>query len=229
MIIGNGIHMKFRRICFLKHHIPKGIERLGAVRVLRPRTEMYRCRITDSDVEVSELVHIGPPPASDSVGSNRFSPPGISMFYTAATPQVSAAEVCRNSPVPPGQILHTGTFRTIADLRILDFVELSYPEGQFDEDWMDDYHIADFFRDFIEDLRAPINDQSRKHLDYVPTQVLCEYFRFYGATSNGGHHKIDGIKYPSSFGGEPCYVFFWDDEITSQKVTLEGVTKESSL
>jgi|GEM_PF-2492704 hypothetical protein len=222
-------HTEISPNAFLRHHVPQGIERLQAVKTLAVGTTLYRCRITDSHATVADMVQIGPPPASDSVGSNRFSPPGIVMFYGGDTPEVSAVEIgWPSSSSCGGKVLHTGKFRTLIDLTILDFTQLAYPAGNFDPDWLDDYHIAEFFREFIRDLSAPVLDQ-RKPLDYVPTQVLCEYFRFYGAKSDGVSHKLDGIRFPSSHNGIPCYVFFWDNKVAREKLHLEGLTAEPIL
>lgn len=151
------------------------------------------------------------------------------MFYGGDTPEVSAVEIgWPSSSSCGGKVLHTGKFRTLIDLTILDFTQLAYPAGNFDPDWLDDYHIAEFFREFIRDLSAPVLDQ-RKPLDYVPTQVLCEYFRFYGAKSDGVSHKLDGIRFPSSHNGIPCYVFFWDNKVAREKLHLEGLTAEPIL
>jgi hypothetical protein len=208
---------------FLHHNIPLGVESLNAVKMLPAGTEVFRCRITSPSEPVTEFSHIGPPPSSDSIGSNRFSPPGIAMFYAGETPQISAREIGWNAAAPDSaKVLHTGTFKTLADLTLLDLTQLAYPAGEFDPDWIEAYHIADFFKAFIADLTAPIHDH-RKHLDYVPTQIICEYFRLHGATVGGTHHKIDGIKYPSSHDGTPCYVFFWDSSQAPAKLYLQQV------
>lgn len=220
-------HTEISPNAFLRHFIPHGIERLQAVKILAAGTLLYRCRITALNEPVHDMEHIGPPSASDSVGSNRFSPPGIVMFYAGDTPEVSAIEVgWPISSFSGDKALHTGRFRTSKDLTILDFTSLAYPAGKFDPDWIDDYHIADFFSEFIRDLCAPAEDQ-RKPLDYVPTQVLCEYFRFFGAKAGDAAHKLDGIKYPSSHDATPCYVFFWDKELASKNLHLEELTKIS--
>ncbi len=213
---------------FLRHNVPQGIQRLRAVRTLPAGTTFYRCRIAPPNTTVSDITEIGPPPATDSVGSNRFSPPGIVMFYAGDTPIVSALEVgWFTSPECDGKVLHTGKLCTLTELTVLDFTNLNYPAGKFDPDWIDDYHIAEFFSDFIRDLSAPIQNQ-RKPLDYVPTQVLCEYFRFYGAKTDGEWSKLDGIKFPSSHDGTPCYVFFWDNTQARSNLQLTGLTVEFS-
>jgi hypothetical protein len=210
---------------FLRHNIPLGVQRLNAVKTLPAGTEVFRCRITSPSEPVTEFSHIGPPPSSDSIGSNRFSPPGIAMFYAGETPDISATEIgWISTTATPSKVLHTGKFRTLSDLKILDLTHLAYPAGEFDPDWIEAYHIAAFFKEFIADLTAPIQD-NRKHLDYVPTQIICEYFRIHGATIAETHHKLDGIKYPSSHDGTPCYVFFWDRLQASAKLHLEQLTR----
>ena len=213
---------------FLRNHVPQGIERLQAVQTLPAGTIFYRCRISEPNTPVEDMSQIGPRPATDSENSNRFSPPGIVMFYAGDTQEISAVEVgWPDSSSCDGNVLHTGKLRTMTDLTVLDFTNLAYPAGNFDPDWLDDYHIAQFFREFIRDLSAPVLDQ-RKPLDYVPTQVLCEYFRFYGAKSGGKWRKLDGIRYPSSHDGTPCYVFFWDNELAREKLQLESMAAKPS-
>jgi hypothetical protein len=214
---------------FLRRNIPQGVNRLNAVKVLPEGTEIFRCRITSPSEPVTEFSHIGPPPSTDSIGSNRFSPPGIAMFYAGETPQISAREIGWDAAAPaPAKVLHTGKFKTLADLTVLDLTQLAYPAGEFDPDWIEDYHIAAFFKDFIADLTAPI-PENRKPLDYVPTQIICEYFRVHGVLIGGTHHNIDGIKYPSSHDGTPCYVFFWDKSQAPEKVILKQLTRTPPL
>lgn len=63
-------------------------------------------------------------------------------------------------------------------------------------------------RDFIEDFTKPIERSDRAHADYVPTQVVTEYFRHVYRTDDG--HQIDGIIYPSSKTGDKAIVIFAD-------------------
>jgi hypothetical protein len=61
-----------------------------------------------------------------------------------------------------------------------------------------------FSIDFIADISKPVKNIKDKtiHLEYIPTQVLTEYFRFLY------EDKIDGIKYPSSYNqGENIVLF----------------------
>jgi len=171
---------------------------------------------------VKEFSQIGPKAPEHSLAANRFSPPGISMFYGGATPEISAKEIRWSGK--SGKVLHTGKFITKQEYTILDFTTLDCPKGKFDPQWVDQYHIAEFFRGFIKDLSAPCEDNCRKSLDYVPTQMLCEYFRYFGATRDGHRHAISGIKYPSSYDEKtPCYVFFWDNQTAPDNLSLVAI------
>lgn len=212
---------------FLRHYIPTGLDKLNAVKTLKTGTILYRCRITDATETVSEFSHIGPPPPESCLSPNRFSPPGIPMFYAGQTPEIAAKEIGWNSN--PGEVLHSGTFETTRELKILDFTALDYPAGNFDPQWEEQYHIARFFEGFIKDLSAPSPDIVRKHIDYIPTQVLCEYFRYFGATLDGEHQQISGIKYPSSHDETPCYVFFGDNCHCSKFINLNSIKSKHSV
>lgn len=208
---------------FLRHYIPTGLDKLNAVQPLKAGTILYRCRITEAAEKVSEFSQIGPPPSEFCLSPNRFSPPGIPMFYAGQTPEVAAKEIGWNAA--PEKVLHTGTFETTRELKILDFTALDYPEGNFDPQWEEQYHIAWFFKGFIKDLSEPSPDISRKHIDYIPTQVLCEYFRYFGATLDGVRQHIAGIKFPSSHDGTPCFVFFADCEQSQGFLRLNGISQ----
>ena len=48
-----------------------------------------------------------------------------------------------------------------------------------------------------------------EHVDYVPTQVVTEWFRHVFQTEDGAH--VDGVIYPSArFDGGVCCVLFLD-------------------
>jgi hypothetical protein len=212
---------------FLDYYLPTGLDKLDAIKPLPAGTVIYRCRETLNNTDVSVFDHIGPLPPESCFSPNRFSPPGISMLYAGATPEISAIEVTWSNS--PDKVLHTAELETKHDMDILDFTKLAYPHGTFDPQWIDQYHIADFFRAFITDLTKPSTADYSKHLDYVPTQMLCEYFRHFGATKDGVHHSLSGIKYPSSHDGTPCYVFFCDDMQAPQWMKLLSIKQTTGV
>jgi hypothetical protein len=76
-------------------------------------------------------------------------------------------------------------------------------------------------RDFVEDFTKPIERSDRAHADYVPTQVVTEYFRHVYRTDD--NHQIDGMIYPSSKTGDKAIVIFTDSSgcIDSGEASIE--------
>ena len=53
-----------------------------------------------------------------------------------------------------------------------------------------------FQKHFVENISQPVIHDGKEHIDYVPTQILTEYFRHrYTGPDN---LRIDGIIYPSA-------------------------------
>jgi hypothetical protein len=63
----------------------------------------------------------------------------------------------------------------------------------------------------VEDLSKPISKNGREHIEYVPTQVVTEYFRYTYEDLTGG--SLDGIIYPSSkLSKKNACVLFYDHQ-----------------
>ena len=63
----------------------------------------------------------------------------------------------------------------------------------------------------MEELTRPIVKDGREHIEYVPTQIVTEYFRHVFRTSIG--EQVKGILYRSSRNGEgTCCVLFFGNE-----------------
>jgi hypothetical protein len=96
---------------------------------------------------------------------------------------------------------------TTRTIRVLDLTDLPYVSmfdpvlGNLDE-W------ADFMGAFIRDFQRPVSADGEHHYEYVPTQIVTEYFR----AGLGATGKIDGVKYRSvKKGGGVCVVLFTDN------------------
>lgn len=65
--------------------------------------------------------------------------------------------------------------------------------------------------DFISDFTKPIERSDREHIDYVPTQIVTEYFRHIFKLND--KTNIDGVIYPSSKNqGKKAIVIFADSK-----------------
>ena len=175
-------------------------------------TLLYRARQQRAG-EVLDLPYsFGPPPVELATKPNRMSPAGIVMFYGSDDIQTAVAEIDDD---PKSGIL-VGTFRTTRGFSILDFTvlprRLRFFETQSDTDSRDRYALS-FLHDFVLSLAAKVEPGKREHIDYVPTQVVTEYFRTVFRREDGT--PIDGIRYFSAQrdGGKSIVLFADQDDI----------------
>lgn len=76
-------------------------------------------------------------------------------------------------------------------------------------------------RDFTKDVKK----DGKEHIEYVPTQVVTEFFRY--SFNKNRKYKIDGIIYPSSKNNKnEALVFFWDNEESEKLLNLKSLKKE---
>lgn len=105
----------------------------------------------------------------------------------------------------------TAEFILKKELNIVDLSTLPNMPSPFDQRRIKDHYRISFIKDFVKDLMAPIDRDGRVHIDYVPTQVITEYFRFPFSDKLRGSIRIDGIIYPSSKNGKKACVLFFDN------------------
>jgi len=174
-------------------------QKAGLYETYGPGQLFYRARVHAPDIDVGSAKRLGPPPKNRARFSNRMSPAGISMFYGALDRETAIEEVV--DPTRPGEGKHitSGAFHSPGHLTLLDLRGTSELPSRFDPDA--GYLRAPllFLRDFAEDLAKPVQKDGREHIEYVPTQVLTEYFQ----------RRADGILYRSARkeGGTCCVVF----------------------
>ncbi|HBI18251.1 RES domain-containing protein [Sandaracinobacter neustonicus] len=165
----------------------------GLVKSLEPETELIRIRI--DGVGHGGAAAIGAPPAEFATQSNRMSPAGIPMFYGAFDAATATAETF-DPQAHAGQVLSIGSFRPVRALRVLDLAELPEVPSVFEPAGRKLIHTLRFLRAFARDIAKPIARDGREHIEYVPTQIVTEYFRRVFRTAEG--HALDGIIYRSS-------------------------------
>jgi hypothetical protein len=181
--------------------VARGCAQYGLVRQLPKGQRLYRCRSRGLNERLISPHDLGPSPEKRA-SQSRMSPAGIPMFYGALDKMTAVAEVL-SIPGPYA----IAEFRTSRAIRVLDLTEMPYVSmfdpvlGNLDE-W------ADFMRAFIRDFQCPVSTDGEHHYEYVPTQIVTEYFR----AGLGATGKIDGVKYCSvKNGGGVCVVLFADN------------------
>ena len=174
-----------------------GIENIsGAIKNLKKGTLVHRCRLeTDHKTAKSYLeepfIHLSAPPRELSK-HNRLSAKGISCFYGAFNQETAVAEVrpaihslifsCKFELRRPIRVIDLTVFRNVKDYR------------PFDKRYADRHKLFRFLNEFLKELKSPISPEEAD-LDYLPAQVVAEYFRHHMGTEIG---KIEGIIYYSS-------------------------------
>lgn len=183
------------------------IDQLGLVRIFQEGHIFVRARQHESAEVISCVSRIGPPP-SELASQSRMSPAGIAMFYGADCLRTAFEEVAEN--VLTKNRATFGMFKALRPLRLLDLTALPFAPSIFcDDDTYSSRMPLIFIRRFVENAMKPITRDGREHIDYVPTQVVSEYFRYLFRAKDG--EQLDGIAYPSSkVKGGVCFTLFFD-------------------
>src|SRR5260370_18941889 len=157
------------------------------------------------------------PATKEKAAANRISAAGIPMFYGAREKSTAIAE---GSSVPQDSRYPRATVGPFVSARPAILIALtglpSIPS------WFDAYRRRlrapiRFLSEFVKRLSAPTATDGLEHLDYVPTQVVTEWFRHVFTTEVG--ERVDGIVYPSAraSGGICCVLFVDRDACTDVK------------
>lgn len=207
---------KFHAHSILKQ-VSKGVKKLKLLTVLPPNTSLYRCRQHDDKTSIKKASEIAAPPTECALYPNRMSPAGISMFYGAFELKIAKLEVLDPCDTEKKHLTSV-IFRNKEPLYLIDFTKIP-TINLFDPKQLKDYYLITFLHDFIKDLSQPIHHNNKIHIEYVPTQVLTEFFRYIHP-----HHKksIDGIIYPSSKDKKgKAVVLFMDNKESLERLEFQ--------
>lgn len=202
------------------------LQRLGEVvrstRIVRPITagsRYVRVRDHEIDEQPQSARELGTPPTDKAARANRMSPAGIPMFYGSGDADTAIAEM-GHSPRPAATYAE---FVTLRDMQVVDLSRIPKVPSLFDEKRAHDRPAFRFLHDFSAAISQPIAGDEREHIEYVPTQVVTDYFRRIFRNDDGS--SVDGLLYRSSrrSGGECCVLFVanaecvdLEDDITEQ-------------
>jgi hypothetical protein len=192
------------------------VKDFGLTKSISQKIKLFRCRQHNAATTITAALHIASPPDKDSLYSNRMSPAGISMFYCAFNCETAIAETV-DITNKDGVYFTTAIFKSERGLNLIDFSDLPIAPSIFDLKNFNNYYSIRFLRDFVNDISKSINRDGKEHIDYVPTQIVTEYFRYIFK----GAIKIDGLIYPSAkLNGEKCCVLFFDHEQSLEQLKL---------
>ena len=162
-------------------------QRLGLVRHLPKGRSLWRARPDIARNGRAYASDFGPPPVHLALQSNRMNPPGIPMLYLASTPRTALKET-RTKEARVGQ------WKVLRPLRVLDLRNLPKIPGYFSEVDREDRLALRFLHQFSQDVMTPVARDQRVHVDYLPSQVVTEFFRDYQLEKG----RLDGIAYGST-------------------------------
>lgn len=180
---------------------------VGMIQEMTAGTKWFRVRIHDPEEAFSTASELGTVPRDKAYCSNRMSPAGIPMFYGAADESTAIAETY----IPKAgrkSVATVASFATARNFLMLDLTNLPPVPSAYDKGSRHLRPAIAFLTEFIETLTQPIVKDGHEHIDYVPTQIVTEYFRHVYKTPYS--EPVNGILYRSSQNGEGvcCVLFF---------------------
>ncbi len=169
------------------------INRYGLVAELAEGTVLHRIRVHRADQAPAAARELGTPPEKHA-SQSRMSPAGIPMFYGATDQATAHAETVTDDT----EAATAATFTTTRAARIVDLDRLPRVPSLFDlsEQAIKSRPSLGFLAGFRYDVSAQIERDDRIHIEYVPTQVVCEYLRYVFRDAEG--QPVDGLGWESS-------------------------------
>ena len=194
----------------------------GMVRTLRAGTRLYRARRVATGQDWHRTADaLGPPPESETgPPAGRMNAAGIPVFYAALDLPTALGEAVGSA----GRVA-LGTFSPTRNLRILDLTRTDGLKRRtiFENVSTSARGLPDFIEAFTADVSTVTARDGREHIDYVPAQIVTEYFRRVFVTADGA--RLDGIIYPSTRNADGRNVALFFD-----RRDIEGISwRDASL
>jgi len=150
------------------------VTEIGLVQELPEDTYTFRVRVHDPELTFKSASELGTAPHAPY--SNRMSPAGIPMFYGAFEHGTAIAETYDPSLGPVMKIT-VRKWVTARKIPVLDLTRIPEVPSIFDSEKRGKRSGIIFLHEFTSELSRPIEKDGGGHIDYVPTQVMTEYFR----------------------------------------------------
>lgn len=165
----------------------KLIRRHRMVKSLSAGTVLHRVR---PGVHPHTPAELGAPPSS-CAKAGRMNPAGVPYLYLAFD-EVTALKETR---VSHDQEVTVSQWVPLRDLRVIDLSHGPVIPSIF-SDKKSEHELAQFLYAFKAEISMPVAHDGSEHVEYVPTQVVSEYFA--QAFSLGANKQVDGVIYPSA-------------------------------
>lgn len=198
--------------------LAEAIETAGQIRVLPAGTKWWRIRVHPAGESYHSACEIGSPP-DEWAQDNRMTAKGIGAFYGSSTAEGARAEVAGYAaPEHSGTI---GLFTLLRDISVVDLTTTEKVPSLFDEQDRLRRPAISFMRDFVESVRTVADPSDRQNLNYIPTQVIAEFFRY---QLSGEAGPVQAILWRSSKDPsvETCVIFASNEQMTDQGLAHQG-------
>ena len=206
----------------LLHALGDVVSRLALIQNISANTVFFRVRAKqNADAWPRDKNNLAaPPPAKAAAG--RMNPPGISYLYLALEKPTAIAEVALG---PPCSFV-IAQFIVDRDLTILSLTNFPAIPSIFDHERLSEMELLLFLTAFTEKISQPVMKDGSEHVEYVPSQVVCEYF---ASVFKRDGVSLDGILYPSAVrpGGRNLVLFPQHDSAPDKfpEVNLQDATE----
>jgi len=163
-----------------------------------PGHEFYRARISEEELTCSQL---GKPPVERAT-PGRANPVGIPYLYVSDSEKTTLYE----TRISLHESISVGRFVLIKPLQVISLKNIS-SHGPYEIQDMD-FAVEEFveIRPYLIKLEDELSRPVRKqdvHLDYLPTQFLCEYIKSEG---------FDAVEYRSAMNAEGYNLAIFNDD-----------------
>lgn len=179
------------------------ISSCGLLRKIPANTTFFRVRERHGDEDWKPDAEAMGAPPSERARAGRMNPAGISYFYSAVEKATAVAEVVKG---PPTRVV-AARFESARELIVIDLISLPSLPSIFDTARRELRESVLFLRNFVKSISQPVRKDGQEHLDYVPSQVVSEYFAVVMRAPK--RRTIDGLLYPSAVrpGGKNLVLF----------------------
>ena len=179
-------------------------------------TQLYRGRPEDDEAPFKSFKSLTAPPAI-AAKENRMSPYGISVFYGSFDKDTPIKEI-KNYLVGNSKKIYLGQFEVSKKLKVINLCNIPIPNFWMEDE--DDWQRYAFLHLFHKEIAKPMDNNDSK-LEYIPSQVFCEYLRFIQKTKEG--NTYDGIIYSSALTSKRNIALFYDNKTSADVLTLVNV------
>lgn len=186
------------------------------------RTKFYRCRTHETNNWCTKIDDFAPPPLEHAT-PGRMNAEGINVLYLTLDPETALSEtnICGRDYASVSSI------RINDPIYVLDLTKIKSIKlpSVFDNENRNKRSPILFLQKFAES----ISQQSKvKGIDYVPTQIVTEYFRYVQTTNKQSYAGIlyDSVQKP---GGQCLALFLTREEFLNGKYGIHIIPKQTSF